>query len=152
MKVAAALAIVVAMATSGAGCGASDNSTTTQQAPINERQIEKADARAEREARELRKLESEVRADAHAHAGGSAKKTPQATHESESTSKFTGAQAKRYQEDKELCGLFPPSKVARDLGLPASSDSITIAEAYADGYQPQFHQAAFEGCLAGLGS
>jgi hypothetical protein len=153
MRVAAVLAIALGVAVFGAGCGGSDDSTIQQQqqASPDPQRIEKAEARAEREARELRKLESEVRADANARAAGSPKKTPPTTHESESTPKFTGAQAKRYQEDKELCGLFPPSKVARDLGLPAGSDPITIAEAYADGYQPQFHQAAFEGCLAGLG-
>jgi hypothetical protein len=48
--------------------------------------------------------------------------------------------------------LFPPSQIAKEYGLPASADPVSIAEAYADGYQPQFHQAAFEGCLDGLGS
>ncbi len=62
------------------------------------------------------------------------------------------AQAKRYQEDREICGLFPPSQIAKEYGLPVSADPVSIAEAYADGYQPQFHQAAFEGCLDGLGS
>jgi hypothetical protein len=48
--------------------------------------------------------------------------------------------------------LFPPSQVTREYGLPATADPVSIAGAYAEGYQPRFHQAAFEGCLDGLDS
>jgi hypothetical protein len=135
------------------GCGDSGEPDVQPPTPAEERAALRAEAQVQREEREQRQVEGEIRAGEQQRRKEASRSQPDSRSEPESTSGgFTGPQAKRYEEDREICGLFPPSKVARDLGLSASSDSVTIAEAYADGYQPQFHQAAFEGCLDGLGS
>ena len=133
------------------GCGGSDDNAPEAPAPAEATPAREAEAQAAREAREQREVEAEVREEERQRKKEAAKIEPAPEPES-SGGKFTGAQAKRYQEDREICGLFPPSQIAKEYGLPASADPVSIAEAYADGYQPQFHQAAFEGCLDGLGS
>lgn len=52
-----------------------------------------------------------------------------------------------YEQEKELCSLFTVKEIAKDYGVAA--DPIAAAEAVAEGYQPPFQQAAFEGCLDG---
>lgn len=133
-------ATILAAAAAAAGCGGSDE-PAPQAAPAVQQ-----GSGVQREARERQQVEAEIRAEERRRSKAAAKPEPS------SGSGFTGAQAKRYQEDREICGLFPPSQIAKEYGLPASADPVSIAEAYADGYQPQFQQAAFEGCLDGLGS
>jgi hypothetical protein len=137
---------VVALMAGGTGCGSSGESEAERPTPA---ELRSAEAERQREAREQRRVEAEIRAEERQ--GAQAKSEPEPESEPASGG-FTGALAKRYQEDKELCGLFPASQIAKEYGVPAGADPVTIAEAYADGYQPQFHQAAFEGCLDGLGS
>lgn len=63
---------------------------------------------------------------------------------------WTGQAAEVYSIAKKSCSAFPPKQVAGDLNLPSESDYVTIAEKFAAGYQPQFEQPAFEGCIDGL--
>lgn len=133
------------------GCGEADSDAPEGPAPAEATPARESEAQAAREAREQREVEAEIREEERQRRKEAAKAKSAPKPES-SGGKFTGAQAKRYQEDREICGLFPPSQIAKEYGLPASADPVSIAEAYADGYQPQFHQAAFEGCLDGLGS
>lgn len=143
----------MALVLGSSGCGGSGEPDMQSPTPAEERAALGAEAQLQREERELRQVEAEIRAEEQQRQKEASKSQPEPAPEPESSSGgFTGPQAKRYAEDREICGVFPASKVARDLGLPAGSDSVAIAEAYADGYQPQFHQAAFEGCLDGLGS
>lgn len=145
----------VVLVLSWSGCGGSGEPDVQSPTPIEERAARAAEAQVQREAREQRQVEAKIRAEEQQRRKEASRPLPEPEPVPEPGSAsggFTGPQAKRYAEDREICGLFPPSKVARDLGLPANSDSVTIAEAYADGYQPQFRQAAFEGCLDGLGS
>jgi hypothetical protein len=130
----------VALVAAAAGCGGSDAPAPQAQPAAQQ------DPEAQREARERRQVEAEIRAEERRRSKAAAKPEPS------SGGRFTGAQAKRYQEDKEICELFPASQVAKEYGLPPGSDPVTIAEAYADGYRPEFQQAALEGCLDGLGS
>jgi hypothetical protein len=139
----AVIAIAAAgLAVGSFGCGDGDEPAAERPTPA---ELRSAEVQRQREVREQRQVEAEIHEEERQ--GEKAKPKPEPA-----SGGFTGAQAKRYQEDKELCSLFPPSEIAREYGVPASSDPVTIAEAYADGYQPQFHQAAFEGCLDGLGS
>ena len=133
------------------GCGDADSDAPEGPTPAEATPAREAEAQVARESREQREVEAEVREEKRERKKEAAKAEPAPEPES-SGGKFTGAQAKRYQEDFEICGLFPPSQIAKEYGLPASAGQVSIAEAYADGYQPQFHQAAFEGCLDGLGS
>jgi hypothetical protein len=133
------------------GCGDANSDTPEGPIPPEAKPAGEAEAQAARKAREQREVEADVREEEQQRSKEAAKAESAPEPES-SGGKLTGAQAKRYQEDREICGLFPPSQIAKEYGLPASADSVSIAEAYADGYQPQFHQAAFEGCLDGLGS
>jgi hypothetical protein len=133
------------------GCGDADSDAPEGPTPSEATPAREAEVQAAREAREQSEVEAEVREEERRRKKEAAKAEPVPKPES-SGGKFTGAQAKRYQEDREICGLFPPSQIAKEYGLPASAGPVSIAEAYADGYQPQFHQAAFEGCLDGLGS
>jgi len=68
----------------------------------------------------------------------------------EAPSKFKGQKAVRYESDYTVCSLFSPEQIAKEFGVPAGSDVVTIAEAAAEGYRPDFQQAAFEGCLDGM--
>jgi hypothetical protein len=145
----AILGIAVVLAAIWIGCGDADSDAPEGPTPAEATQAREAEAQAVREAPEQREVE--VREEERQRKKEAAKVGP-APEPDSSGGKFTGAQAKRYQEDREICGLFPSSRIAKEYGLPASADSVSIAEAYADGYQPQFHQAAFEGCLDGLGS
>lgn len=133
------------------GCGDADSDAPEGPTPAEATLAQEAEAQAVREAREQREVEAEVREEERQRKKEAAK-VESAPEPESSGGKFTGAQAKRYQEDREICGLFPLSQIAKEYGLPASADPVSIAEAYADGYQPQFRQAAFEGCLDGLGS
>lgn len=147
-RLSAAICLVLAAAL--LGCGGSDE--TGSQSP-SEADAKQQEAQIEREFRDEAQSEKRAKEKATQKAASKpkAESAPEPESESEtSSSKFTGAQANRYQEDKEICSLFPPSQVAKEFGLPAGSDEATIAEAYADGYQPAFHQAAFEGCLDGM--
>lgn len=70
-------------------------------------------------------------------------------------SKFTGQDRENYDTAKQVCGAFPPAKVAADLGLDRNRGRTAvelgdIAQAYAKEYRGSFQRAAFEGCLAGL--
>jgi hypothetical protein len=65
---------------------------------------------------------------------------------------WTGPQANTYDTARIVCGEPSPSRVAKELGLPASSDAPTIAEEYAKGSTEEHRQPAFEGCLDGLGA
>jgi hypothetical protein len=49
----------------------------------------------------------------------------------------------------QSCNVFPPKKIARDLGI-SSTNPVDLADAFADGYQDWARQSAFEGCLAGI--
>lgn len=82
--------------------------------------------------------------------GGSSAKPSKPT--KTGAAKFTGQHRENYNIAKASCGAFPPAKVARDLGLPASADPVRIAETLAADYRPAFRQAVFEGCLRGLRS
>lgn len=148
MKRAVIAIAVTGLAVCWFGCGDADEPAAERPTPA---ELRSAEAQREREAREKRQVEAEGREEERQRPKEAAKAEPASEPES-SGGKFTGAQAKRYQEDREICGLFPPSQIAKEYGLPASADAVSIAEAYADGYRPQFHQAAFEGCLDGLGS
>jgi hypothetical protein len=68
----------------------------------------------------------------------------------DSTAGFTGKQQSRYVEDRAVCEVFPATQIAKQQGVPADSDWRTIALKYAEGFQPAFQRAAFEGCLAGI--
>jgi hypothetical protein len=145
----AILGIAAVLAAIWIGCGEADSDAPEGPTPAEATPAREAEAQAVREAPEQREVEAEVREEERQRKKEAAKAGPAPD---SSGGKFTGAQAKRYQEDREICGLFPSSQIAKEYGLPASADLVSIAEAYADGYQPQFHQAAFEGCLDGLGS
>lgn len=67
-----------------------------------------------------------------------------------STGGFTGKYAKRYEEDRIVCGLVPHSQIAREFGVASTSLPVEVAEAYADGFYGKFQHAAFKGCLAGI--
>jgi hypothetical protein len=68
--------------------------------------------------------------------------------------KFSGESASVYSDANALCSAFPPEKIARDLGIQADTSTsegiVSIAEAFAEGYRGDVHQAAFEGCLDAL--
>ena len=63
---------------------------------------------------------------------------------------FSGQDARNYESAKEVCGGFPRSQVAKEVGLDPHADPGDIAQAYSRTYRPAFRQAVFEGCLAGL--
>jgi hypothetical protein len=64
---------------------------------------------------------------------------------------WTGVLAGTYKTAKLSCGAAGSvQEVAKELGLPASADTFTVAEEYSKGYQPEHQQPAFEGCLDGL--
>ena len=46
-----------------------------------------------------------------------------------------------YDAAVDACEMFPPR---------GNEDPITAAEEYAEGYQDEFEQAAFDGCLEGF--
>lgn len=68
--------------------------------------------------------------------------------------KFTGQDRENYELANEVCGTFPPEKIASDLGISVdvntSEGLVQIAEKYAKDYRPNFRQAVFEGCLDAL--
>jgi hypothetical protein len=70
------------------------------------------------------------------------------------TDEFSGESASVYSDANALCSAFPPEKIARDLGIRADTSTsegiVSIAEAFAEGYRGDVHQAAFEGCLDAL--
>jgi hypothetical protein len=80
---------------------------------------------------------------------GTTTKTTKAKHAG-----FTGQAAGTYGDARDVCGAFPPRKVARDLGVHVNGTSTSelraIADAYASGYRASFRPAAYAGCLAGL--
>ena len=59
---------------------------------------------------------------------------------------FTGVHAENYRTAYFICDEFPIAKVASDFDID-STDPVTVAEAYADDYKPEYRQAPFEGCL-----
>ncbi len=68
---------------------------------------------------------------------------------------FAGQDRENYNSAREICGAFPAVRSARDLGLRnnrgrTAEELVEIAEKYAEGFRPNFQQAAFEGCLDGL--
>ena len=63
---------------------------------------------------------------------------------------FTGLYADTYKRTKSVCKSLPLREIAKDLGLPASSDEFTVAEEFSEGSTDAHRQAAFEGCLAGI--
>lgn len=54
--------------------------------------------------------------------------------------------ASNYEIAYQVCGAFPPEKIASDLGI-SSTDPVDIATAYAEGYTERFRQAGLDGCL-----
>lgn len=59
---------------------------------------------------------------------------------------FTGLYADTYKTAKSVCKSFPLRKAAKELGLPASSDEVTVAEKFSrELYTAPHQQAAFEG-------
>lgn len=63
--------------------------------------------------------------------------------------KFTGVHAENYRTAHEVCGTFPPAKIASDLGV-SSTNPADLARAYSEMKRPAFRQAPFEGCLDAL--
>lgn len=144
---AAAILIASVLAAAG-GCGGSEDSEPQSPTPAEAQQ-------GEREARELRQLEAEIRREQQAEKKkAKAKPAPEPKPDPEpkpggAPAKFSGAQADRYETDYFICNSAGTSKVAKEFGVPGA-DEVAAAEAYADGYRADFHQAAFEGCLDGL--
>jgi len=64
--------------------------------------------------------------------------------------RFSGAEADRYETDRELCSALSPSELAASFEIDEDSDPEAIAEAYAESFTGRFHEPAYEGCLAGL--
>lgn len=54
-----------------------------------------------------------------------------------------------YQTARDACSAFTVEELAEQLNTEA--DPVSVAEAFADGYQDWARQAAFNGCLDGLG-
>jgi hypothetical protein len=66
-------------------------------------------------------------------------------------SRFEGAQADRYESDREICKALSPEELADNFDID-SDDPEEIAEAYSKSMPRQYRQAALEGCLAGFES
>ncbi len=71
--------------------------------------------------------------------------------EEESTGGYTGVLANTYEAARSTCADSGVSETARQLGLPPSSDPLTVAEEYGTQLSTGEHiQASADGCLAGL--
>jgi len=149
------VAVLVALVV--AGCGSDEEATPSpaEERNAQARQERKAKVKQERQARQERnakgrqerkaKTRQERQARQERNAKGKPKPEP-----GEAPAKFTGLKADRYETSYLVCKDARTSKVAKEYGLPAGSDEVTVAETYADDYRADFHQAAFEGCLDGL--
>lgn len=49
----------------------------------------------------------------------------------------------------DICEITPPEQIRDELGA-VSLDPVDLANAYADGYQEEFRQPNYEGCLDAL--
>jgi hypothetical protein len=65
-----------------------------------------------------------------------------------------GGKPPAYTISKQVCGAFPPEKVASDLGISVDTSTsegiVSIAEAFSQQYTGPAQQDSFEGCLDGL--
>jgi hypothetical protein len=148
----AILGIVGVLAAAWLGCGGSDGGEPEGPTPAEAKAAREAEAQAAREAREQREVAAEVREEEKQRKKEAAKAKPAPEPEpqpGEAPAKFTGPQADRYETDYFICESAGTSKVAKEFGVPGA-DEVAAAEAYADGYRADLHQAAFEGCLDGL--
>ncbi len=64
--------------------------------------------------------------------------------------RFTGAEATRYETDREICSAIPPPEAAKNLGIDEDSSPEAIAAAYAKQFHGRFREPAYDGCLAGF--
>lgn len=148
----AILGIVGVLAAAWIGCGGSDSDAPEGPTPGEAKATQEAEAQAAREARGQREVAAEVREEEGQRKQEAAKAKPPQEPEpqpGEAPAKFAGPQADRYETDYFICQSAGTSKVAKEFGV-FGADEVAAAEAYADGYRADFHQAAFEGCLGGL--
>ena len=81
--------------------------------------------------------------------GGGTPTTSQQDDPSAKSRRFTGIDADNYRTAYFICGKFTIQKIASDVGIN-STDPATVADAYANDYDPERRQAPYDGCLDAL--
>ena len=141
------------------GCGNSEPSGPNAKAVeefedlgLSQKEAESEVAAAGREATKgIRRDEARIRREVREEASSAPAAKPKPRQQTPAQAAgFTGKYEEAYELALFACAFHPLARIAREFHISSTSNQLEVAEAYADGYNGQFEQAAFEGCFQGV--